>query len=275
MKTPEIFGIYKIIDLPNRWRLWRIFGKTHALQTTENEREKKMNRRCYSCVLIMVMMLASLAGAQTVDDVINRAINAAGGKAAFDQIKSIKMQISGSMMGMTMDMTMQMVKPDKIRNEISVMGQQMIQATDGTDYWMKNAGQVMDMDPMNQQQLKNSMLQYTGDLSAMKNMGIGLSYAGMEDVDGVAAEALNMTMTEQGMEGKMYFDRSTGLFFKMMMMSPMGEVVVSIGDYREVSGVKFPHSIEMVMGGQPMGTLTIDDVQVNIPIDESVFKRPQ
>lgn len=227
-----------------------------------------------SLACLLILAVAVMASAQTVDDVINRATNAAGGKAAYDQIKSIKMKMNGAVMGMTMDMTMQMVKPNMIRNDVMVMGQQMIQATDGTDYWMSQGGQVMDMDPANQQQLKNSMLQYTGDLSSMQEMGINLTYGGMEEIDGMQAETLNMAMTEQGMEGKMYFDKATGLLMKMKMNSAMGEVFVNIGGYKEVSGVKFPHSIEMVMGGQPMGTFTIEDVQVNVPIDESVFKRP-
>lgn len=230
-------------------------------------------RVALSCLLILAV--AVVASSQTVDDVINRAMNAAGGKAAFDQIKTIKMKMSGTMMGsMPMEMSMQMVKPDKIRSDVTAMGMQMVQATDGTDYWTSQNGQVMDMDPASQQQFKNSMLQYTGDLSGMQKMGIDLTYAGMEEIDGVQAEALNMAMTEQGMEGKMYFDKATGLFFKMTMVTPMGPVAVNMGDYKDVGGVKFPHSFEMFMGGQPMGTFTIDDVEVNVPIDESVFKRP-
>lgn len=226
-------------------------------------------------ILALVVLLCAMpVAAQTVQDVMNRAMNAMGGKAKLDAMDTMMLAMKGTMMGGEMNMTMYRKAPDMLRSEVQVMGMEIIQATDGTDFWMSQMGTVMDMDENTKKQFKQSFAQMTGgNLAAMEEMGAKLSYGGQAMMDGVNADVIVMELPE-GINGKMYFSTADGLPFRMDMSTPMGEVNTMIGDYRVVEGIKMAHKIEMLMGGSPMMTMTIDKVEVNKPIDAGLFKRP-
>ena len=49
----------------------------------------------------------------------------------------------------------------------------------------------------------------------------------------------------------------------------------SIGDYKEVGGVIFPFAVESgVKGSQEKQKLTITKIELNVPVDDSIFKMP-
>src|SRR5262249_52268524 len=52
------------------------------------------------------------------------------------------------------------------------------------------------------------------------------------------------------------------------------EIVNRIGDYRDVDGVKFPHSFEASSEGVPSQVLHFDKIEVNVAIDDARFAMP-
>ncbi len=72
-----------------------------------------------------------------------------------------------------------------------------------------------------------------------------------------------------------YYDKETGLKIQSVQIQkgPQGEAAVAIkfADYKDVKGVKFPHTFSQAMG--PM-TLKFDTqtIEVNPTIDDAIFK---
>ena len=58
-------------------------------------------------------------------------------------------------------------------------------------------------------------------------------------------------------------------------MGQEAEMEVVMKDNKYVGNVLIPHLIEMYQAGQNMGTITFDKIEVNIPIDDKLFERPQ
>ncbi len=223
---------------------------------------------------ILVLGLACISFAQTKDAVIQRAVNAMGGQAAFDNISSMSLTISGTMMEtMEMSMKMQIVKPGKIRMDMDMMGMEIVQATDGTDYWMSSGGQVMDMPEMQKQAFSmNKDMMTGGGLTNLEAMGITTEYIGKETVNGVEADVLNFNYQNDS-SGKWYFSTADGLPFMAKIDTGQGEMEMLITEYKTFGAIKMATQFQMET---PQGAMVmkVDDVQINQPIDASVFTRP-
>jgi hypothetical protein len=54
------------------------------------------------------------------------------------------------------------------------------------------------------------------------------------------------------------------------------ETESSLGDYKEAGGVLFPYSIESGAKGIPQKQkITIEKIEVNVPLDDARFKMPE
>jgi len=233
----------------------------------------KITRIFLGCLMLLVISV--LASAQSSEAVIQRAIDSMGGKAAFDKISSMDMKISGTMMdSMQIEMQMRMEKPDKIRIDMSMMGMEIIMASDGKDYWMSQSGQVMDMPEMQKTGLSMNKNMFTGGgLLNLDEMGITTEYVGKENIDGVDAEVVKFTYTQSNTSGNWYFSSADGLPFMAKIQSPAGETEMRISVYKEYNGIKFATHIEAT---SPQGEMifNIDEIKINEPIDASLFARP-
>ncbi len=83
--------------------------------------------------------------------------------------------------------------------------------------------------------------------------------------------------TAAGAVATLCFDSTSGLLVRLVRFSesPVGRIVTQIdyGDYREVSGIRMPFRWTVTwLSGR--STFELSDVQVNVPIDASIFATP-
>ena len=76
----------------------------------------------------------------------------------------------------------------------------------------------------------------------------------------------------------MYLDAANYLELKVNLKrkTPGGEIEVDqyVGNYKSVNGVLFPFSLETKVKGQTANQITIDKIETDVAIDDSVFKMP-
>ena len=48
-----------------------------------------------------------------------------------------------------------------------------------------------------------------------------------------------------------------------------------LSDYREIQGLKLPFTMKTLSGGNVVGQITVDSVEVNPKIDDAMFKMPK
>lgn len=240
-----------------------------------------MLRKTFACLLV-----AGLAGAavqaQTADELIEKNLQASGGRQKIEAVKSFRM--TGKMVapqGMEIPMVMEYKQPDKIRTEATIQGMTMIQALNGKEGWMvapfmgKKDPEKMSADDVKQAE---EQLDSFDILTKYKEKGHAIEYAGKEDIEGTPAYKLKVTK-KNGDVSHLYLDAESYLLVKTSgKTNVQGQVVESestLGDYKPVEGVLYPHSIETQLKGMPgKMVMTFSKIEVNPALDDSRFAMP-
>jgi hypothetical protein len=99
----------------------------------------------------------------------------------------------------------------------------------------------------------------------------------VEEVEGRKCYKLVATPKSGGAPETNWYDVETGLMVKTMsiMSSPMGEVASEslISDYKDVGGVKLPHTVITKVAGQTM-KMVLEKVETNVDIPAEKFAPP-
>jgi len=222
--------------------------------------------------VMLVLVVGTVAGAQTVDDVISKANAAMGGQSAIDAVKSLKMNMTGTYLGQEMGMEMAILKPNCKLIAMNIMDMDVISATNGADYWSSRNGQVMDMPAAAKEQFGASFNNYCGTGIADLIGNGTFSYAGKEEVNGVNADVVKGVITGSAAVS-IYFDPA-GLPFRILMPNDDGELDMYFTDYRDVGGMKMAYKYEAFANGTPNMVLQITEVEVNSGLDVTAFTRP-
>lgn len=228
-------------------------------------------------------LVSTAAWAQTADELIDKNIQAKGGKDKIEAIKALRM--TGKMgigPGVQAPVTMEMARPDKLRVEFVVQGMTGVQTYDGKEGWtlMPFMGKT-DPEPIAGKQLEMMQEQadFDGILMGYKEKGHQVELVGKEDLEGTPAYKLKVTK-KNGDIGYYWLDAESFLELKASGKTNVNgqdiEGETYFGDYKESGGVMFAHSIENKAVGMPGSmTITIDKIEVNPEVAAERFGKPQ
>jgi zinc protease len=195
----------------------------------------------------------------TAESVVNKYITAIGGKNKVMAVKTTMTVANATIQGTPLVMTMKAGTPNKTSQEISVMGNTMQKAVfNGEKGYQEAQGQKKEMTAeeitkaKSESALFNDLVYTSGELIRV------------EPLDGKNAIVLKYNDTE------VYYDMTSGLKVKEVKTAkgPDGKeisVPTVFADYKEVNGIKFPHSI-----GIKSGPMNLDFVVKEIKINEGV-----
>lgn len=239
-----------------------------------------------SLILALVLLaLPSFAEELTLDDIIAKNVEARGGTDAWESVKTATIEgtmvMGGGAMEMPVVMTFQ--RPGKVRFEMEMQGQKIVQAFDGEKGW-----QIMPLmgnpDPqaMSDDEAKNVRRQsdFEGPLYNYKEKGHSVELLGKEEVEGTEAYKLKLTL-KGGDVVHTYLDAEHFLEFKQVFKTnnQTGQEMtmeVMVGDYKEVGPVVLAHSMEMMAEGAPQGmSIIFNKVEINPEIDGGIFEMPK
>ena len=226
--------------------------------------------------LMAGLISASVIYAQSLD-VIMKNYAAAMKSDKLAKVTSIKITGKMSAMGMEMPMVMYMKNPNKIKVTYSFSGQEMVSVFDGEKGYMINpmmgAGEPIELtgeqlkQVQNNNVLKNELLNYY-------NKG-QVTLEGQEEVNGNTANKLKINM-EGANPIYMYIDKSTNLLVKnTATVDQMGTAMTIdsyMTDYVEIDGVVMPKKTTAMANGMEAAVISFDKIEVNIPMEDSVFK---
>jgi predicted Zn-dependent peptidase len=195
----------------------------------------------------------------TAETVINKYIAAIGGEEKVMAVKTTITIANATIQGTPLVMTMKAAAPNKSSQEISVMGNTMQKTVfNGTTGYASSRGQKKEM-------TAEEITKAKAESGILKD----LAYASgellrIEPLDGKNAIVLKYKDSE------VYYDMTSGLKVKEVKTAktPDGKEVKTptiYADYKEVNGVKFPHSI-----GIKSGPMNLDFVVKEIKVNEGV-----
>jgi len=226
-------------------------------------------------VLGTAILMASVCGAQTLDEIINKNYSALGAEA-LEKAKTIYMEGRASQMGMEIPMVMLMKQPDKVKVVTTVNGMDIVMSYDGVKGYMINPmSGATDPVELPQEQLGDVQRYNMFHNQLLDQFRAGnLKLLGEEEVNGQPAFKIEAA-GEEGKPSYIFIDKGSSMIVKTLAkVNQMGqdyEVETYIKEYMEVSGIKFPKVSNSFVNGMEAGEITFDKVEIDREMDDSIF----
>ena len=192
-------------------------------------------------------------------------------------VTSIKITGKVSTMGMELPMTMFMKNPNKVKVITSVSGQDIVQVFDGEKGYMINP-MMGSSDPV---ELTGDQLNQVQNNNAFSNEILNyfkngkLTLEGEENVNDKPAFKLKAETEGRG-PVYMFVDKDSFLLVKTTttvdQMGTTMNVESDMTDYVDINGVVMPKKTTTSANGMEAAVVTFDTIEVNIPMEDSVFK---
>jgi outer membrane lipoprotein-sorting protein len=229
-------------------------------------------------VLGALVMFSLRVQAQTVDEILSKNAQAHGG---LEKIKSVtSMKLTGKIQdasGSAAVFTMQKKRPNLLRIDSTYRGKKAAEGYDGNTSWQTSL--IGDTVELPEDEIKNIRedAEFDSPLIDYREKGNAIELVGKEDVNGTAAHKLKITLND-GSAQFLYLDVNTGLELKetrkVKQAGQEAEVNMFFSNYKQVNGVTLPFSIKSKTAGKPDQQITIEGVEANPAVDDSVFKMP-
>jgi outer membrane lipoprotein-sorting protein len=218
---------------------------------------------------------ALLINAQSLEEIVKK-YSVAMKSDKLASVTSIKISGKMSAMGMEMPMEMFMKNPNKIKVVYSFNGQAMVSVFDGEKGYMIN--------PMtgsnNPVELSGDQLKQVQSNNVFKNELIKyfkngqLTLEGLENVYDKPAFKLKANIGSSPIY--MFLDNESYMLVKTSatvdQMGTSMKVDSYMTDYIDTDGVIMPKKTKAMANGMEAAVITLDKIEVNIPMDDSVFK---
>ena len=235
--------------------------------------------------ILVCLALASAGWAQTADELVVRNIEARGGAQKLHAIQTMLMTGTISFGDSSSPITVQVKRPNLIREQFKVRQVDIVRAFDGTVGWQSEKGdtgaakveelKAGDLDNIKEEAenaIEGPLLDYT-------KKGSKAEFLGKDTFDGKPVYKLKIT-THMGTTITQFLDTTTYLeIHEEIERSANGKVILiveDVGEDGEVDGVKFAHLFVSGPKDNPKASkLQIDKMQLNAPLDAGVFAMPQ
>jgi outer membrane lipoprotein-sorting protein len=220
------------------------------------------------------LLLFTLINAQSLNEIVKK-YSAANKYDNLSALSSIKITGKMSMMGMDMPYEMWMKNPNKMKTISNFQGQDIISVFDGVKGYnispMTGSADPVEMTPEQvKQALKNNIFQ-NSIVTYMKEGKLTLD--GEEKVNDRPAFKIKAKLEEGDMV--MYLDKESYLLQKTTLATTMNGTPMTVEmymtDYKETNGIILPMKTSTSAGGMDFAII-FEKVEVNIPMDDSIFK---
>jgi len=228
--------------------------------------------------IFLVGVTATPGISQTTEEIIQKMIEAAGGRKALESVddSTVTGTIELTQSGYSGAITMYKKEPSKIRIDVEMMGMLITQAYDGNLAWWINpqTGATEEMPATEAASMKREALPIDATFNPGK-YGISFEYKGKEMLEGKDHYVIEQTYAD-GFKMDLYVDCATYLITKSKgtISSAMGEADFEqvATDYKKVNGLMVAHTITSYLNGAEARIIVITDVQYNTGLEDSLFK---
>jgi photosynthetic reaction center cytochrome c subunit len=213
----------------------------------------------------------------TADQILAKYIEALGGQAAIDKMKTLVMKGTyAGFNGTSLPYEVDMAAPDKFYINVTAQQGTVERGFDGKAGWEKGPRGVNELMNPVLDDLKSTFLFYRN--IKLKEQFAQMRGARKDKIGDRDVYAINGTTPDKKRE-RLFFDAETGLLLRRIsyMETPIGVIPnqIDFEDYRDVDGVKVPFTVR-VLSVEPglVSTRKYTEIKLNAPVDDSKFKMP-
>jgi hypothetical protein len=243
--------------------------------------EEQMHK--FILTIVMGVLCATCAAAQTADDIVGRYLKAVGG---IDKIQSVKsLRRSGKFIGgggFEAVILQENKRDASVREEFVLQGMTGINAYDGKTGWkIEPWGGKKDPEALGEEEMKGMVedADFDGPLVDYKRKGNKIEFLGLDKFEGTDTYKLKITKPN-GDVYTYYLDADYYMPIKIdlrrLVRGEEREYETALGDYKLVNGWYLPFSVESNPKGHPQdkSKYVYDKIEANVAIDDGRFVMP-
>ena len=227
-------------------------------------------------IINLLLLVITSLNAQTLEEIVRKNYEISA-MEAYRNATTVQITAKAYQGGMEIPMVISIKNPDKVRIEMSLQGMSVIQAFDGVKGYMVNpmmgSNDAVELPPADAANLKNQASFATDLNEYLKDNK--LEMAGESTVDGKPVWNIKAVMPG-GEIITLFIDKSSYLQVKSeMSVAQMGmemEVETYLSDYTDFNGLKLPKTTTTYANGTEMAMMMIEKVELNIPMEDNIFK---
>lgn len=231
-------------------------------------------------ITIMLFIGANFSVAQKLDEILETHFEFIG-QDKLNEVNTIKFEGVALNQGQEFPFSLLFKRPDKMRIEINIQGQKMIQAYDGEKAWgiIPFSG-TTDPQEFGADQTRGMKMNsdIDGAIYNYSEKGYTAELIGEEDVEGTPAYRIELA-NEDGDQLIYFIDLENNVLLKQITkMIIQGQEVAPetyYSNYQQIDGIVFPMENETKMNGYVVRHAKIDTVLMNVDIDDDVFIMPE
>lgn len=235
-------------------------------------------RKAMSSIVVLVNCLAwaSLGGAQSVEDIIDRHIKAIGGSKVLE--RTLTTFVSGSIVqwtdGRAGVFSRQTKRPNLLHTEISLGDAGWSEAYNGSSAWRRDGRDgIRTLIGDEGARLQAEALYRCDRFLTYKQEKTKALLLGRDRVRGSAAFVIELT-SRAGVKRRVFFDATTYMILKEEQQTAAGTEVLMFDEYHALDGIMEPHKIEMQVGGRAL-QMVVERVTHNGAVSDEVFNYPE
>lgn len=201
----------------------------------------------------------------SAETVINKYIEAIGGRKALEDVNTLNINAVAEMQGMQLGL--EMIKTAKNQSSVVVsMGGNSLQSIkfNGEKGYVMAQGQKLE---------NNENQNMTAKMESAPFIELTAKEANLERVEPVDGQDAYVLSLGNGREA--YYDKESALKVKEVskqeMMGQSVSVITTYSNYKEVNGIKFPHTIGQIVGPQQF-TFNITNIKINEGVTDADFE---
>lgn len=228
-------------------------------------------------ISLAIAAFAISLSAQDLDKILSDHYKASG-QEKLSQISTVVSTGKMVAMGMESPVTMYRSRPGKLRTEMSIMGQKMIQTFNGTTGWLYAPGMgITQPQELGKEELQGASIQtdINSPLWDYQARGSKAELAG-SSADG-SSHKVKIT-TADGNEMTILISKETSLISSILTNQVVngmeGAIEIKLKDYKQVRGIPTVHYMAIEMGGQPITTFTFESIEYDRQLDAALFEKP-
>lgn len=232
-------------------------------------------------LIVVSLFFTGITFAQTADQIISNYFKNSGGEQNWENLQTVTMKVKMTTNGMEMSGTIYSKRPDKLKTVFNYMGKNIVAAYDGKDAWMENPFMPDSTPQLVPEAMAKSLKQNSFESKFLNYAAKGytVELTGSDTLNGQDVYEIKLTKKDGDIEYH-YFDKDN--FMNVMMKKYVSsgpqnktEADVYFSDFRKVGGLKFPFFMESQSGGQTLQKMIFTDIEINKPLDDSIFAFPK
>ncbi|MCP4977286.1 MAG: insulinase family protein [Maribacter sp.] len=210
---------------------------------------------------------AAVPEGMTANSVLEKYIEAIGGKEKLMGVESYSLMAEAEMQGMKLDLEVKKTSKDQFMQDVKVMGNSMSkQVVDGDKGYMVMQGQRKDLGEDELKKVKEE----SAPFPELNLLNTDVSLEGIEVIEGKKAYKIKISD-----EKTSFYDIESGLKVQdAISIEAQGQqmnTTIDYNEYKEVSGIKFPFLFTQTMGPQKID-YEVKEIKVNEGVSDLDFE---